>query len=96
MNEMARIIQRLDLNREMLKNMAGRALDTVRRSYSYDEYMPWFENLVHEAWKRPDRRWPQDRPILPPATKKTAGEGWWSSLVSWIRDKGSGKGRGNK
>ena len=92
---MARIIQRLDLDRELVKKTAGLAFDTVKRSYSYDEYMPWFEHLVEEAWSRPDRRWPEDRPLLPPAAGKTGWRGWWDRLASWMRDRAPKKGREN-
>ncbi len=85
MGAMARILQRLDADRALLRTMADRAFDTVKASYSYDEYMPWFENLLNEAWKRADRRWPADRPWLPPAERK----GVWARCRErwglWVR-----------
>lgn len=63
MAEMARCIKMLDDDRQLLAQLGRAAHATVQNSYSYEQYIPWFLNLVDEAWRMPPRPWPEGRPL---------------------------------
>jgi glycosyltransferase involved in cell wall biosynthesis len=84
MKEMAQCILRLDGDRTFLQTVGQKALCTVRDSFSYDGYMPWFMNLVEEARKRPDRMWDPSKPLWPPFLRKSRMDVlriWWKRLL---------------
>ncbi len=63
MAQMAGIIQKLEADRAQLVRLGVAAYTTVVENYSYEHYIPWFLNLVEEAWQQPPRRWPEGRPL---------------------------------
>jgi len=82
MKEMAQSIRRLDANRALLQEIGHKAFVSVRDRFNYDQYMPWFMNLVEEARKRPDRQWDPAKPLWPPFLRKSRMARWRDG---WVR-----------
>ncbi len=65
MGAMADTIQRLDEDRQLLQQIGQRAYHTVLKNYAFADYISWFVNLTEQTWKKPPRKWPSDRLLLP-------------------------------
>lgn len=65
MEEMAHIIKTVDSDRKRFEELGAHAYASVKH-FSYEEYIPWFLNLVDHVWKQPPRVWPAGRPLFPP------------------------------
>ena len=63
LEEMVQAIKRLDQNRDQLRVLGTNAYNKIKASYSFDQYLPWFEDLVREVWSEQPRPWP---PVVPP------------------------------
>lgn len=62
---MAAAVAELDTRRERLAEVGARAWQTALERFSFKDYGPWFAALLDEAWRRPARPWPADRPLIP-------------------------------
>ena len=61
--EMAQVIKSLDQDRQRLASLGAAAHATVLENFAYDAYVPWFLDLVKQAWQQPSRPWPAGRPL---------------------------------
>ena len=79
---MARVVQSLEKDRALFPTIGQHAWETVRDSFSQDAYVPWFGALLDELWRKPPRRWPEERPLLPP---RKAAAGWRNMIGRLFR-----------
>jgi glycosyltransferase involved in cell wall biosynthesis len=63
--QMAQVIRRLALDRERLSRMGKHAFASAA-PYSRERYLPWFLDIIAEAWRKEGAAWPADRSIFPP------------------------------
>jgi glycosyltransferase involved in cell wall biosynthesis len=65
--EMARVIQRLDQDRGLLQHV-GASAHAGLGDYEYGDYLSWFDGVVKDVWAEGPRAWPAGRPFLPRRT----------------------------
>lgn len=61
--QMVDAIKSLACDREKLKSLGLKAHEKIKKSYSYDDYLPWFKELINNLWDLEPRPWP---PTVPP------------------------------
>lgn len=60
---MSRIIKNLDADRNNLRRIGENAYLTVKKTFSFEDYIPWFQELEELAWSKAPARWPSELSI---------------------------------
>lgn len=70
---MSQIIKNLDANRTNLRGIGENAYLTVKKMFSLEDYISWFQELEELAWSKEPARWPSELPIhLPYKSQESA------------------------
>lgn len=62
-HEMVEKIIWLNQKRKRLSQLGAAAHATVRNRYSYEDYVPWFEDLLDTVWQEKPRPWQRQQPF---------------------------------